>query len=152
MGSLQESLLTVRHTTYIASQKADPTSLIAQIRSQGMSPALVLKPKTPVSTILPYVSLVDMVLIMTVEPGFGGQSFMADQMDKVRELRSRFPDLDIQVDGGLTVETIQTAAEAGANVIVSGTGIFGEKDPGGAIKKMRDVVEREVTERYKGKI
>jgi ribulose-phosphate 3-epimerase len=117
-----------------------------------MSPALVLKPKTPVSTILPYVSLVDMVLIMTVEPGFGGQSFMADQMDKVRELRSRFPDLDIQVDGGLTVETIQTAAEAGANVIVSGTGIFGEKDPGGAIKKMRDVVEREVTERYKGKI
>lgn len=77
---------------------------------------------------------------------------MADQLAKVRELRQQFPDLDIQVDGGVTVETIQAAAEAGANVIVSGTGIFGEKDPGGAIRKMREVVQREVTDQYKGKM
>lgn len=93
-----------------------------------------------------------MVLVMTVEPGFGGQPFMADQMEKVKQLRNQFPDLDIQVDGGLTVETIQAAAEAGANVIVSGTGIFGEKDPGAAIKKMRDCVQSLVTDRYKNKM
>ncbi|KAI9021080.1 hypothetical protein DFJ74DRAFT_671726 [Hyaloraphidium curvatum] len=126
----------------------DPTSLIALIRSHNLSPALVLKPGTPLSAILPYVPLVDMVLVMTVEPGFGGQPFMASQLSKIRELREKFPDLDIEVDGGVTVETVQEAAEAGANVIVSGTGIFGEKDPGDAIKKMREAVQQKVTDRY----
>jgi ribulose-phosphate 3-epimerase len=78
---------------------------------------------------------------MTVEPGFGGQSFMPETMPKVAELRARFPALDIQVDGGLGPATIEAAARAGANVIVAGTSIFGAADPGAAMAAMRRVVE-----------
>lgn len=81
-----------------------------------------------------------MVLIMTVEPGFGGQSFMSSVMPKVTALRSKFPDLDIEVDGGLNLETVKEAADAGANVIVAGSSIFGSKDPGAVIKGLRDSV------------
>jgi ribulose-phosphate 3-epimerase len=82
-----------------------------------------------------------MCLVMTVEPGFGGQSFMHDTMPKVAELRARFPALDIQVDGGLGPATIEAAASAGANVIVAGTSIFGAADPGAAMAAMRRVVD-----------
>lgn len=82
-----------------------------------------------------------MVLIMTVEPGFGGQKFMPDMMPKVEALRKRYPDLNIEVDGGLSEKTIDTAAEAGANVIVSGSAVFGAKDPAHVIKALRDGVE-----------
>ena len=70
-----------------------------------------LKPGTAVEEVLPYVELVDMVLIMTVEPGFGGQKFMADMMPKVSSLRSRYPALDIEVDGGVSLDTIETAGK-----------------------------------------
>jgi len=83
-----------------------------------------------------------MVLIMTVEPGFGGQSFMADMMPKVTALRSRYPDLQIEVDGGLSEKTIDQAAEAGANVIVAGSAVFGAKDPSEVIAKLRESVEK----------
>lgn len=82
-----------------------------------------------------------MVLIMTVEPGFGGQKFMPDMMPKVEALRKRYPDLNIEVDGGLSEKTIDTAADAGANVIVSGSAVFGAKDPAHVIKALRDGVE-----------
>ena len=82
-----------------------------------------------------------MVLIMTVEPGFGGQKFMADQLPKVTELRARYPNLNIEVDGGLGPGTIDDAAEAGANVIVAGSAVFGAKDPGEVIRALRDAVE-----------
>lgn len=81
-----------------------------------------------------------MVLVMTVHPGFGGQKFMTDQLPKVTALRERYPNLNIEVDGGLTVNTVTPAAEAGANVIVAGSAIFGAQDPAEIIKKMRDVV------------
>ena len=83
-----------------------------------------------------------MILIMTVEPGFGGQSFMADMMPKVQALRSRYPDLQIEVDGGLSEKTIDQAAEAGANVIVAGSAVFGAKDPSEVIAKLREAVDR----------
>lgn len=83
-----------------------------------------------------------MVLIMTVEPGFGGQSFMADMMPKVEALRKRYPDLQIEVDGGLSEKTIDQAAEAGANVIVAGSAVFGAKDPSEVIKKLREAVDK----------
>ena len=82
-----------------------------------------VKPGTSVDTVLEWVDtrLVDMVLIMTVEPGFGGQKFMADMMPKVKMLREKYPDLDIEVDGGVGPGTIDQCASAGANMIVSGT-------------------------------
>ncbi|CAI5929351.1 unnamed protein product [Closterium sp. NIES-65] len=83
---------------------------------------------------------VDVVLVMTVEPGFGGQAFMPDMMPKVQFLRSRFPELDIQVDGGLGPSTIGQAAEAGANCIVAGSSVFGASDPAAAIAVLRDAV------------
>ena len=83
-----------------------------------------------------------MVLVMTVHPGFGGQKFMASELPKVKSLRDRFPDLNIEVDGGLGPETIDQAADAGANVIVAGSAVFGAKDPAEVINTLRTAVEK----------
>ena len=83
-----------------------------------------------------------MVLVMTVEPGFGGQKFMPEMMPKVEALRKRYPELNIEVDGGLAENTIDTAADAGANVIVAGSAVFGAKDPSEVIAKLREAVEK----------
>lgn len=82
-----------------------------------------------------------MVLVMTVEPGFGGQSFMASELPKVTALRKKYPELHIEVDGGLSGKTIDQAADAGANVIVAGSAVFGANDPAEVIKVLRDAVE-----------
>lgn len=79
---------------------------------------------------------------MTVEPGFGGQSFMASELPKVTALRQRYPNLPIEVDGGLSEKTIDQAADAGANVIVAGSAVFGASDPGDVISKLREAVEK----------
>jgi ribulose-phosphate 3-epimerase len=120
----------------------DPAETIRQVRAAGMKVGIAVKPKTPVEAVLPYVPLVDMVLVMTVEPGFGGQSFMADMMPKVQLLRERFPTLDIEVDGGLAPDTIEAAARAGANVIVAGSSVFKARDPAATIALLRETVER----------
>jgi ribulose-phosphate 3-epimerase len=83
-----------------------------------------------------------MVLIMTVHPGFGGQKFMASELPKVTALRKKYPDLNIEVDGGLGEGTIDQAADAGANVIVAGSAVFGAKDPGQVIEVLRQAVEK----------
>jgi len=83
-----------------------------------------------------------MVLVMTVHPGFGGQKFMASELPKVKALRERYPELYIEVDGGLGEGTIDQAAEAGANVIVAGSAVFGANDPAGVIKVLRESVEK----------
>ncbi|CAG2056951.1 unnamed protein product, partial [Timema podura] len=103
-----------------------------------------LKPGTAVSIVEKYVDLADMILIMTVEPGFGGQKFMTDMMGKVKWLRNNYPELDIEVDGGVGPSTIGLCAEAGANMIVSGTAVIGAEDPGKVIATMRDVVENSI--------
>nr|CAD7399160.1 unnamed protein product [Timema poppensis] len=103
-----------------------------------------LKPGTAVSVVEKYVDLADMILIMTVEPGFGGQKFMTDMMGKVKWLRNNYPELDIEVDGGVGPSTIGLCAEAGANMIVSGTAVIGAEDPGKVIATMRDVVENSI--------
>lgn len=81
-----------------------------------------------------------MVLVMTVHPGFGGQKFMANQLPKVAALREKYPNLNIEVDGGLGEATVGPAADAGANVIVAGSAVFGAKDPAQVIKMMKEVV------------
>merc|ERR1719387_2271053 len=111
--------------------------LIAAIRNTGMCVGVAIKPMTPVSAVSSILELVDMVLVMTVEPGFGGQSFMVDMMSKVKELRAAHPSLDIQVDGGLSPTTIQHVAEAGANWIVAGSSVFKSTDPADVISTMR---------------
>jgi ribulose-phosphate 3-epimerase len=83
-----------------------------------------------------------MVLVMTVHPGFGGQKFMASELPKVAELRKRYPELNIEVDGGLGPGTIDQAADAGANVIVAGSAVFGAKDPAEVIAKLREAVDK----------
>ena len=103
-----------------------------------------VKPGTKVDTVLEWVDqgLVDMVLIMTVEPGFGGQKFMADMMPKVRTLRDKYPHLDIEVDGGVGPATIDQCAGAGANMIVSGTAVVKSEDPRLVMEDMRQVVNK----------
>ena len=103
------------------------------IKSHGKRVGISIKPKTPAKAVLPYVEKVDMVLVMTVEPGFGGQKFMQDTMQKVTEIRSYATsigkELDIEVDGGINDETIKIASDAGANVFVLGTAFFKSKAP-----------------------
>lgn len=108
-----------------------------------MRVGVALRPRTPASAVFALVDSgkVDMVLVMTVEPGFGGQSFMPEMMPKVAEIRARYPSLDVQVDGGLGSSTIAAAAEAGANVIVAGTAVFKAADPAAAIRELRDAVD-----------
>lgn len=97
---------------------------IDKIHRLGKKVGLSIKPATPASEVIPYVDLVEMVLVMTVEPGFGGQSFMYETMDKVKEIREYSSEIDIQVDGGINNDTIKIAKEAGANIFVLGTGFF----------------------------
>ena len=120
---------------------ADVTSTLTQLRSLGVRVGLSIKPATPVSAIVQYLTMVDMVLVMTVEPGFGGQAFMPETLPKIRELRrisdQQGLDLDIQVDGGINGETAPLVREAGANVLVSGSYLFAAKDMRAAAASLR---------------
>eukprot|EP00758_Cryptobia_borreli_P007639 Tbor_TRINITY_DN5317_c3_g3::TRINITY_DN5317_c3_g3_i1::g.4567::m.4567/K01783/rpe, RPE; ribulose-phosphate 3-epimerase len=127
--------------------------LVNRIRGLGMEAGVALKPGTSVDVILPLLEkdtvsgkrAVDMVLVMTVEPGFGGQKFMKDMMEKVRRVRDMCPELNIEVDGGLAPgESIELSAEAGANVIVAGTSIFKAKDRRDVTNNLRDVVQKSI--------
>lgn len=118
--------------------------LVQRIKSKGMRPGVSLKPGTPIEEVYPLVegeNPVEMVLVMTVEPGFGGQKFMPETMDKVRTLRKKYPSLDIEVDGGLGPSTIDMAASAGANCIVAGSSVFGAPDSAQVISLLRKSVE-----------
>lgn len=119
----------------------DPLGLIKQIHAAGMQAGVAVKPNTPVEKVIgPIAEQCDMILIMTVEPGFGGQRFMAQCMPKVEALRIKYPNLDIEVDGGLSLETIDASADAGANVIVAGTGIFKAEKPNEVIDTFKEKV------------
>uniref|UniRef100_A0A0N4Z2P7 Ribulose-phosphate 3-epimerase n=1 Tax=Parastrongyloides trichosuri TaxID=131310 RepID=A0A0N4Z2P7_PARTI len=114
--------------------------LIEKIKKFDMKCGMAIKPQTDVNQLLPYCSLIDMALIMTVEPGFGGQSFISAMMEKVKTIRKSYPNLDIEVDGGVNEHNVNKCADAGANVIVSGTGIIKAPSQELVIKKMRDCV------------
>lgn len=110
-----------------ATENADET--IELIRNLGCRVGMSIKPKTPVEAVRKYLSKLDMLLVMTVEPGFGGQKYIPESTERIRQARKmadeRGLDLDIQVDGGITVENAKVVLEAGANVIVAGSAVFG---------------------------
>ena len=118
---------------------------IEKILSRGVKASLTVKPKTPVEDIFPYLDKLSMVLIMTVEPGFGGQSFMEDMMAKVsalrKEINARGLDCEIEVDGGINEKTIAIAAAAGADVFVSGNALFTSPDRKAAVEKFKAIAE-----------
>jgi len=116
----------------------NPKKTIKLIRESGARPALAIKPKTPVKKIQPYLKLVDFVLVMTVEPGFGGQKFMKEMLPKIRKLRAMHPSIDIEVDGGINARTARLAVKAGANILVAGNAVFGEKNRKQAILRLKN--------------
>lgn len=113
---------------------------VRKIKEAGMMVGIGIKPATDVSTVLPYIKDIDMVLIMTVEPGFGGQKFMVNMMEKVKLLRDQFPCMNIEVDGGVGPQTIHHCATAGANMIVSGTAITQAADKAKVIDEMKNTM------------
>jgi ribulose-phosphate 3-epimerase len=123
----------------------ETATLIEQMRSLGLHAGLALNPDTPFEAVEPYLGDVDLLLCMTVFPGFGGQSFIADVMDKVAQgraaVKSRGLALDIEVDGGIDTETAPIAAAAGANVFVAGSAIFGHQRPWEAADAIRASVD-----------
>lgn len=114
--------------TFHLESESNPADTIALIKSLGMKAGLALKPATPAEAVFPYLSDIDMVLVMTVEPGFGGQSFMENQLSKIETVRSECEKLgipmDIQVDGGIAADTAPLVKKAGANVLVAGSFVF----------------------------
>jgi len=131
------------YTFHIEAAK-EPGVLCRKVREAGMKVGIGLKPGTKVDVVTEWVDqgLVDMVLVMTVEPGFGGQSFMGGMMSKVEALRKAYPTLDIEVDGGVGPKTIDACAAAGANMIVSGTAVVKAEKPDEVMKSLREAVAR----------
>ena len=127
--------------TFHVESDDDPAAVIEKIRSFGVHPAISLKPKTPAEAVFPYLAAVDMVLVMTVEPGFGGQSFMEDMMPKIAAIKNEAArighPLDIQVDGGIDERTAPIAVGAGANILVAGSSLFHQADYVSAIRNLR---------------
>lgn len=116
---------------------------IEKIKSRGVKAGLVIKPRTPAEAVFPYLDRLDMVLVMTVEPGFGGQSFMADMLPKVEslrgEIRKRNLEVLIEADGGIGEQNIKQCADAGVDVAVAGTAVFKTDDPRAAIAKLKSL-------------
>ena len=123
----------------------DPTRAAAKARENGLDFGLVCNPATPFEKIAPFAQLCDVILVMSVEPGFGGQSFMAEVLDTVKKAREWVEErglrTDIQIDGGITTATAAQAAAAGANVFVAGTAVFAADDPSAAVEELRRVIE-----------
>ena len=126
--------------TFHIESDSDIDKTIDKIKSRGIKAGLVLKPKTPAEAVFPYLDRLDLVLVMTVEPGFGGQSFLADMMPKVEaikaEINRRGLNVLIEADGGIGDATIAEVARAGVDVSVAGTAVFKAENPSQAIKRL----------------
>ena len=132
--------------TFHVEAARDPRHLARELRAAGARSGMALKPATPWAPYEDLLDDLDMVLVMTVEPGFGGQSFMADQLPKVRAVRESVRrhggQVWIQVDGGVSASTIEACAEAGADVFVAGSAVFGPEDAAAAVEQLRALVRR----------
>ena len=124
-----------------ADTEANTHAAIAKIHARGKRAGVVLKPKTPAEAVLLFLEEVDLILVMTVEPGFGGQKFMADQMGKVSQIRrwidERNPACELEVDGGVAPDTCRTCIDAGANVLVAGSAVYKAEDIPARIAQLR---------------
>jgi ribulose-phosphate 3-epimerase len=131
----------VRNITFHVEAPCDVRATAAAIRASGCTVGLAIKPPTPFSKVEPFLGEIDLLLVMTVNPGFGGQAFIPEMMDKVRgagKIRAEQRlDFHIEVDGGIHPETAGVATEAGANVLVAGTALFESKDPSKVIAELR---------------
>jgi len=125
--------------TFHVEAKDPPAEVAKAIRALGRRVGIALNPDTPVERVVPFLDLVDMVLVMSVFPGFGGQKFMGEVLPKVEALRNahRFAK-DVEMDGGINAATIASCASAGANVLVAGTAVYGERDMGAAVRTLRE--------------
>ncbi|MCP2159187.1 ribulose-5-phosphate 3-epimerase (EC 5.1.3.1) [Williamsia serinedens] len=129
------------NVTFHAEATDDPTAVARDIRAAGAKAGLSIKPGTALDPYLDILSSFDTLLVMSVEPGFGGQSFIPDVLDKVRTLRRRI-DTDglrilVEIDGGINADTIEQAAEAGVDCFVAGSAVYGADDPAGAVSALR---------------
>ena len=129
-------------TVHLESDTAENIhAAIDKIHAKGKKAGVVLKPKTPAEAVLPFLEKVELILVMTVEPGFGGQSFMADQMGKVAQIRAwideKNPSCELEVDGGVAPDTCRTCIEAGANVLVAGSAVYKAADIPARINELR---------------
>lgn len=128
--------------TFHIESDSDPVSVIEKIKSRNVKAGVVIKPKTDAESVFPYLDKVDMVLVMTVEPGFGGQSFMADMLPKAEalkaEINKRNLDVIIEADGGIGEKNIADCAKAGVDVAVAGTAVFKADDPKKAIALLKE--------------
>ena len=123
--------------TFHVESESPVRETLQAIHKAGCRAGLVLKPGTPAQAVKEYLPDCDLVLIMTVEPGFGGQVFMADMMPKVRAIKSWAPQMTVEVDGGINKETIRLCAESGADVAVAGTSVFRAPDAGKMIEELK---------------
>ncbi len=135
-----------KSVTFHIEAASDPVTLARDIRAQGARACMAIKPGTPFEPYEELLPELDMVLVMTVEPGFGGQSFMADQMPKVARVREAVKkhggDIWIQVDGGVSASTIEQCAEAGADVFVAGSAVYGAESAATAVDELRGLALR----------
>jgi ribulose-phosphate 3-epimerase len=129
--------------TFHAEAAADVTSTARAIRAAGARAGIALKPGTAPEAVIERLDEVGQVLVMTVEPGFGGQEFQEAMLDKVARLRAAIGDRDVwlQVDGGIGPETIRRAREAGADTFVAGSSVFGQDDPDAAVRRLRQLAQ-----------
>lgn len=130
-------------TIHVEADTAENTlTALKRIRENGVHPALCVKPKTPAEAVLPFLPYCDLILVMTVEPGFGGQAFMQDMMPKLRTIRSYIdeqkPDCELEVDGGVNETTARICRENGANVLVAGSAYFKAADPAGFVRSVKE--------------
>ncbi|MDO4846399.1 MAG: ribulose-phosphate 3-epimerase, partial [Oscillospiraceae bacterium] len=124
-----------------ADSEENTKKALDMIRAKGVKPAICVKPKTPAEAVLPFIDKVDLILVMTVEPGFGGQSFMADMMPKLKKIseyiKERRPGCELEVDGGVNAQTAKQCVENGANVLVAGSAYFKAADKAEFIRTVK---------------
>jgi len=134
------------HITFHVETVEEPAALAADLHARGLGAGLSLNPETPVDRVLDLIPHFDMILVMTVHPGFGGQSFLGENLEKARRIRERESRsglrLDVEVDGGIDTRTVSLARSAGCNVFVAGNSIFRSSDPKEALRALRTVAQK----------